>query len=665
MNVTPPVASGITTKTALLIHDRRLLWAARIAWWLIVVLVMVTLLIVLTFRYHRLSNTNQFVLTGLQQLGISSQIWAIYYFSIRLLAAVAYLSGAFVIFYLRSNNWMAWLTSLSFLTLSLVPNASLPILILARPDLNWIAAIIYYCCFWSALGFLYLFPDGRIIPNRLKILFIPYALWEVFRVSYALFILNNHDILLGILWNIPLIMILLIGLAAQVYRYQRSSAVERQQTKWVGFGIAILILSFILDFLPPLLSSNPASTILTSLITHSLLNLSSIVLVVCMGFAITRYRLWDINIVINRSLVYGSVTLLLVAVFLGGLLLLRWLLGTEQSGLAFAGSLIIAGVLFNPTRQRVQHLIDRRLYHFRFDLNQLAAAQEPPVIKNPGFLTGRVIENYQVLGVLGKGGMGEVYQGQDAEKRVAIKILSHELTQELPFRRRFEREAQTLAGLDHPHIVKLYRWGESGDTLYMILEYIDGRDLGDILKQRGTIPFDEMRPFIAEIADALDYAHRAGFVHRDIKPSNIMLRLKTDGETQEAVLMDFGIAKVQDAQTSLTGTGAIGTIGYMAPEQIMAAREVDHRADIYALGIVIYELLVGERPFKGIAAQVLFGHLQQPPPDPREIVADVPSHVAVAIKRALAKEPDERFQTVGEFATALLAHHKDTHLNRV
>jgi predicted Ser/Thr protein kinase len=659
MNVNPSVASGINTETVLHIHDRRLLWAARIVWWLIAVLVLVVLLIVVPYFYqwvYERSQTNEVVRTGLQQLGISPLFRTIYYSSLRLIAAVAYLSGAFVIFYLRSNNWMAWLTSLCFLTLSLVPNASLRILTLARPDLDWIAAIIYYCCFWSALGFLYLFPDGRIIPNRLKILFIPYALWEVFRVSYALFILNNHDILLGILWNIPLITVLLIGLAARVYRYRRSSAIERQQTKWVSFGIAIWILAFILDFLPAFVGSNPALLVLTFFITHTLLNLSGVVLVLCMGFAITRYRLWDINIVINRSLVYGSVTLLLAAVFLVGLLLLRWLFGNEQSGFAFAGSLIVAGVAFNPTRQRVQHLIDRRLYHFRFDLNQLAAAQEPPPVKNPGFLTGRVIDSYKVLGVLGKGGMGEVYQGQDAEKQVAIKILSHELAQEPQFRIRFEREARTLAGLNHPYIVKLYRWGESDNILYMVLEYVDGRDLGDILKQRGTIPFDEMRPFIAELADALDYAHRAGFVHRDIKPSNIMLRLKPDQETQEAVLMDFGIAKVQDAQTSLTGTGAIGTIGYMAPEQIMAAREVDHRADIYALGIVIYELLVGERPFKGIAAQVLFGHLQQPPPDPRELVADVPSHVAVAIKRALAKEPDERFQSVGEFAAALLAN---------
>jgi predicted Ser/Thr protein kinase len=658
MIVNAPVSNDEATATVLQIQDRRLLLVIHIVWWLIASLVIITLFIVVPFFYHWVyerSQANEVVRTGLQQLGISPQFRTIYYSSVRLIAAVVYLSGAFVIFYLRSNNWMAWLTSIAFLTLSLVPNANLRILILARPDLNSIAAIIYYCNFVAALGFLYLFPDGRIVLSRLKILFIPYALWELFRISYGLFVLNDQDILLTIRWNIPLITVLLIGLAARVYRYRRSSAVERQQTKWVGFGMAIWILSFIFDFLPAFLGSNPTLLVLISMITHSLLNLSSIVLVVCMGIAITRYRLWDINVVINRSLVYGVATLLLGGVFLGALLLLRWLFGIEQSGLAFAGSLLGAGLLFNPTRRRVQHLIDRRLYKFRFDLNQLAAAQEPAVIQNPGLLTGRTLGGYQVLGVLGKGGMGEVYQGRDAEKLVAIKILQREYTNEPQFRARFEREARTLSGLDHRHIVKVYDWGESDNILYMVLEYINGRDLDDILKERNTIPIGEIRPFIAEVAAALDYAHRAGFVHRDIKPSNVMLRLKADRETQEAVLMDFGIAKAQDAQTALTGSGAIGTVGYMAPEQIMAAQEVDYRVDIYALGIVVYELLTGERPFKGSAAQVLFGHLQQPPPDPRSIVADVPAHVAEAIEIALAKKPDERFQTVGEFARALLA----------
>src|SRR5215813_9601316 len=132
-----------------------------------------------------------------------------------------------------------------------------------------------------------------------------------------------------------------------------------------------------------------------------------------------------------------------------------------------------------------------------------------------------------------------------------------------------------------------------------------------------------------------------------------MLRRSKDGETWEGVLMDFGIAKIREAQTGLTGTGAIGTIDYMAPEQIMSAREVDRRADIYALGVMVYEMLTGEKPFKGSAAQIMFAHLQQPPPDPRDANDDLPREIARVVMKAMAKKPDDRFATAGEFAAAL------------
>jgi serine/threonine-protein kinase len=151
-----------------------------------------------------------------------------------------------------------------------------------------------------------------------------------------------------------------------------------------------------------------------------------------------------------------------------------------------------------------------------------------------------------------------------------------------------------------------------------------------------------------DIGAALDAAHQQGFVHRDLKPGNIMIR-----PNGQAVLMDFGVTKMTDASSSLTGTGALGTIDYMAPEQIMSAKEVDHRADIYALGVMLYEMMTGERPFKGGPAQVMFAHIQQPPPDPRDINAEIPRHIARAIMQAMSKNPEERFQSAGEFAAAL------------
>jgi eukaryotic-like serine/threonine-protein kinase len=211
-----------------------------------------------------------------------------------------------------------------------------------------------------------------------------------------------------------------------------------------------------------------------------------------------------------------------------------------------------------------------------------------------------------------------------------------------------------LAAIDHPNIVKVYDAGQVDGIYYMAMEFVQGRDLGDVLKENGTLPLAEIQPFLRDFAGALDYAHERGLVHRDIKPSNIMVRLKPDRSSYEVVLMDFGVAKLQDAQTELTGTGAIGTIDYMAPEQIMAAKAVDHRADIYALGIVLYEMLTGECPFKGTPGQVLFAHLQQPAPDPRTVKPDIPVSIAEAVLRALDKNPDARFQTASAMAAALV-----------
>lgn len=376
------------------------------------------------------------------------------------------------------------------------------------------------------------------------------------------------------------------------------------------------------------------------------------------AFAVLSYRLWDIDLTVNRSLVFGIVTVILGALFLMALFivdqLLSRILGPGQWLAALVISASVTALCFNPVRKRVRTFIDRRIYRFRFDLNELQQAQKPIKIANPGILTGKTIGNYEILGVLGKGGMGEVYQGQDGTRLAAIKILPSSLASQPTFVKRFEREALTLASFHHPNIVKIYDAGLSDGIYYMAMEFIDGQELSDLIEQRGAIPIEEVRPLLSDFAVALDYAHRNGLVHRDIKPSNIMLRQIANQARTQAVLMDFGLAKIADASTSLTGANAVGTIGYMAPEQIMAVGSVDRRADIYALGIVLYEMLTGELPFKGSPAQMLFAHLQQPPPDAHEFKSDIPEAVARAITKALSKMPEDRFETVGEFAEALV-----------
>jgi len=183
----------------------------------------------------------------------------------------------------------------------------------------------------------------------------------------------------------------------------------------------------------------------------------------------------------------------------------------------------------------------------------------------------------------------------------------------------------------------------------LIIDFIEGQDLSNLLKIEGRLNEAASIRIMGEICDALEAAHQKGFIHRDLKPSNIMIR-----PNGEAVLMDFGLTKMADTSASLTGTGAIGTIDYMAPEQITSAAEVDHRADIYALGVTLYEMLTNEKPFKGGPAQVMFAHLQQPAPNPCDVNEAIPWSMARAIMQAMEKNPDARFQSVREFAQALI-----------
>ena len=255
--------------------------------------------------------------------------------------------------------------------------------------------------------------------------------------------------------------------------------------------------------------------------------------------------------------------------------------------------------------------------------------------------------------------MGEVYRAQHPtlNRAVAIKILpEHKGGDEAE--KRFEREAQTVAKLKHSNIVTMHDVGEQDGQPYMVMEYIDGQDLSDLLRQRGHLPISEALPILSDVASALDYAHSQGVIHRDIKPSNVMVeKTTTTGATQgvRAVLMDFGIAKSYVAATRLTHTGGmIGTLDYISPEQIQGSAEVDARADIYSLGVMAYQVLTGKLPFEhNNPGAMVLAHLNQPAPDPREIVSDLPDSAALVVMRAMSKKPDQRFETAGAFVAAM------------
>ncbi|MES1259932.1 MAG: serine/threonine-protein kinase, partial [Gemmatimonadota bacterium] len=236
-------------------------------------------------------------------------------------------------------------------------------------------------------------------------------------------------------------------------------------------------------------------------------------------------------------------------------------------------------------------------------------------------------------------------------RQVAVKVLRGELAANLGAER-FLREVEIAASLHHPHILPLYDSGGSGGILWYVMPFVEGQSLRDRLAKGGALPLDEAVRIIRETADALKYSHEHGVVHRDIKPENILL------SSDHALVTDFGVAKaVSDAASSstLTGTGiSLGTPAYMAPEQAMADPNVDHRADLYALGVVAYELLAGFPPFQGNSAQqIIAAHLTRKPEPLSTHRASIPAALDAVVMRALEKNPADRWQGAGELIRAL------------
>jgi serine/threonine-protein kinase len=278
-------------------------------------------------------------------------------------------------------------------------------------------------------------------------------------------------------------------------------------------------------------------------------------------------------------------------------------------------------------------------------------------------LIGRRLGRYEIVEVLGRGGMAAVYRAHDTVLRrdVALKILYPQYTGDVALVERFQREAVLAAGLDHPNILPIYDVGETDGMVYIAMRLLSGESFADVLRLRGALPADELLPIVDQVAAALDYAHARQIVHRDIKPANILIEPASTArgtaslDGARAVLTDFGIAKSLDpAASGLTVTGVlIGTPEYMAPEQIRGGHTVDGRADVYALGILVYRALTGRRPFEGSTEEVLLGHLRGDIPAPSSVEPRLPPALNSVILRALARDPGQRYASAGELARAL------------
>jgi len=270
---------------------------------------------------------------------------------------------------------------------------------------------------------------------------------------------------------------------------------------------------------------------------------------------------------------------------------------------------------------------------------------------------GSVFAGHRIEGLAGRGGMGVVYKATHIalDHQVALKVISPGLAQDERFRRRFGEESRIAVSIRHPNVVAIHHAGEEDGLLFVTMDLIDGADLRGLLGARGPMDPGHAARVITEVAAALDAAHARGLVHRDIKPGNILI--EGDGPDERVYLTDFGLARQVEASTGVTATGAfVGTLDYVAPEQIRGER-VDARADVYALACVLFELLTGQPPFAARDDKVakMYAHLQEEPPRVRLKRPELPGEIDQVMARALAKEPEDRYPSAGDFARAVSA----------
>ena len=275
-------------------------------------------------------------------------------------------------------------------------------------------------------------------------------------------------------------------------------------------------------------------------------------------------------------------------------------------------------------------------------------------MSSPSWIGRKLNDRYEIEELLGQGGMSSVYRAYDHNLRrtVAVKMIHPHLSTDPNFVSRFEEEAASVAQLRNSNIIQVFDFAKEENTYYMVLEFVPGETLEDHLdrlqKQNRRMDIKDAAKYTAEICDALEYAHKRGLIHRDIKPANIMLDVQG-----QAILMDFGIAKIVGGKQH-TATGAVvGTALYMSPE-VIKGEQVDKRADIYALGVTLFEILTGRPPFKADSAMtVLMMHVNDPVPDIKQLNQDVPDAMVEIVKKALAKDRNDRYQSAAEFAKAL------------
>ncbi|HEX9387037.1 MAG TPA: serine/threonine-protein kinase [Anaerolineales bacterium] len=618
-----------------------------------------------------ISSINSDTLAALQQLGLSTTFYATYQVALVVLLAIAFGIAGLIIAWNKSDDWLALLVA--FTLIGQGANAFDPLARMGRvPGFEIPVHFVVSMVLMGLPLSCYLFPDGRIQKRWMLYVVSIWFVWLIVSVFWLSFPLNifNRGGTATLRYLLALLAVLSTGIYAQVYRYRTThNPVKRQQLKWIVFGVAIGIFTGIgvnlfLTFFE-LMNPSAGTYLIVDMVTQTLSVIAQFTVPVAVVFSILKYRLYDIEVVINRSIIYGLLTVVLVAIF--GILLFglqaAYQMITHQTNpptIAVVVSTIAVSSIFQPTRKYLRRFVNHRIYGMDMDFEEIERRNEK--MEQVAHLPSHAVTNvggYKNLELIARGGMGEVYKARhpSLNRMVAIKVLSNFFKDDPAFNKRFAREAKTMAQLRHPNIITIHDFGDQEGLPYIVMEYLTGETLSQIIATQERLTLDEGLPLLQDLASALDYAHGQGVIHRDIKPSNVIVEpitTLTSGRTQRAILMDFGIARFITENTILTGSGDVmGTADYISPEQIHGITELDSRTDQYSFAVMTYQLLTGKKPFeRNNTWAMIRSHLEELPPDPRVHVS-MPEKVALTILRALAKKPEERFSSVGEFVTEL------------
>jgi tRNA A-37 threonylcarbamoyl transferase component Bud32 len=486
-----------------------------------------------------------------------------------------------------------------------------------------------------------LFPDGVVRPRWVR-------WWLLARLPIMLnYVINAIPVLNQLYIYIDIVMFGAL-MVAQYQRFKQDRiSIERQQTKWIllgmGFGLGFFFVRRLADMY--LLESFPELYI----IIYGVSRVAVLSIPVAITLALLRYRLYDVDWVLNRSIVYALITLLIAgllafSLFISQVVLSQFVNTSDARLLMTVLSALLVAWLYQPVRSQVQRFVDQRFFRLRLPPKTFKMREAAPNVAQSW--KGIQLDELVIGDLVARGSIGQVYIATHRDQRVAVKLLPQETHNDELSQQLIQREMTFFRNLKHPNICQMLGSGLHQGAPYIIMEYVEGEELERILEVRGVLTLEETRLIIRDIAAALDYLHERNILHCDVKPRNIIL------QDARAVLTDFGTARMLSG-TQSTGHLLLTTPDYTTPEQLREDGHLSPATDVYSLGVVAYRMLVGQKPFEGSLRQKMLAIVHTPARDPRDLNSAIPHPTAEAILRALDKDPARRFATASEFARAL------------